>query len=41
MATILTVHGTCNLHGVNFFEYTRLSLKKSQKEKTTLLMTCC
>ncbi len=28
MATILTVQGTCKLHGINFFEYTRQLLEE-------------
>jgi transposase len=33
MAIILTVHGTCKLHGVNFFEYTRHLLEEIPKRK--------
>ena len=33
MAIILTVHGTCKLLGVNFFEYTRHLLEEMPKRK--------
>lgn len=34
MATILTVHGTCKLNGVNFFEYTRHLLEEMPRRKS-------
>jgi transposase len=34
MATILSVHGTCKLHGRNFFEYTRHLLEEMPKRKS-------
>lgn len=34
MAIILTVHGTCKLHDVNFFEYTRHLLEEMPRRKS-------
>jgi transposase len=34
MAIILTVHGTCKLHGINFFEYSCYLLEEMPKRKS-------